>query len=163
MRKRLTVICGFFLFIMLMILIYIVFKIDILNIFKKGGSINYNENISYIEIFNINIHTKDNVMIKIDDKEDIKEIFKYLNSLELVECEPPSHYFDTNKYTYLAIYGKEEQLNVITISSRYLYITKKAYNWTNKVYYIKNAGYNPITQNNNIYKNLKKIIDGEKR
>ena len=142
---------------------FIFFKIDILNAFKNGKSINYKENISYVEFLNVNRPTEKEEIVKIDNKEDIKEIFDYLNSLELVECEHPSHYFGDNGYMHIYIYGEEEQLNVITISPRYLYLTKKSYNWTNKVYYIKNAGYNPITQNNNIYKNLKKIIDGEKK
>lgn len=148
-----------FLFVLLTVLIFIIFKIDILNMFKKGISINYNEDVAYLEVLNVNNHTKHNGVIKIDNKNNIKEIFEYLNSLELVECRTSSNYFFDNGYTHIYVYGLEEQLNVITISSRYVYITKKDYNWDNKVYYIKNAGYNPITQSNNICKNLEKIMD----
>ena len=155
--------------ICIVFLILLLYREDILNMFRKSESLNYNKEVSYIIIFarnNPDLAGK-NKEIKLDDKEKIESFINYVNSLELIEKEkiPNDRNFQNNGHFSVHIYGKDsvfgEDVGVLDsfqFSTYYLTIFRNGYDWEHTDYYIKDSGYNSKDKSNKISQYLYNLL-----
>ncbi|HHX57294.1 MAG TPA: hypothetical protein GX710_04685 [Clostridiales bacterium] len=107
--------------------------------FREKERLNY-QDATYIEIlFNIDEH--ENGWVKIDNKEGVKRLINYLNSLEIIEEESSD---GTRESWCFIIYIYGEQSDSISFYDKYLSITPaEKCDCFFTEYYIADSGYNP--------------------
>jgi len=159
--------------ILICIVIFIILIIianwkNILRSFKPVVSLNYQEdiaNIEYIEISDkgrFRVPADDNRFVfKIYDKEEIKKIIDYLNSLELIADKRSIKYNnDLNSIGYFTIFIQKRNLDhtLIEFMTNYLTFLPNGYDWEYTEYYIKDSGYNPKTAKSKTFDFLYDLI-----
>ena len=135
-----------------------------MRLFKQSESLNYSENLAYIEISDkgrLGLPITDGrYMLKIDDPNTIKKVIDYLNSLELIE-ESLSEYEpipDLNEVGYFEIeivkVGHEDDIlafDSFTFMTDYVLFTPNKADWKGTRYYIKNSCYDDKTKGSRAY------------
>lgn len=152
--------------------------------YKQGISLNYHEDIAYIEISDkgrlglpeVDISNEGRLelglpernirnILKIDDAEKIKKIIDYINSLELIEDKVTIPNFDYSTdlnsigYFRIDIYKvNSEEPDAIVFMTNYLTFLLNGYDWEYTDYYIKNSGYHSKTANSKTFEFLYGLI-----
>ena len=157
MKKRTKVI--FMIFICCCILVWL-YRINIVNYFKESRNVNYNiEEISGVEVLSLAEDFGYQGTIKVDDENDVKDIFSFINRLELVKIKDADYSYDDNGKIYLCIYGKDSYLDTIMFINRYMVVYHNGYDGDYTAYYIKNSKYNFINKKTKITKYMYEILN----
>ena len=140
--------------------------------FQESVSLDYQRiDINGNEIIHIRIWGNSNLVgdageFILDDKDDIEYLLNFINALELVNKEmPKQRNFQNNGHFYLEIYGnndyedRKEILDIFLFTTQYLSVIHRGHDWDYTDYFIKDSGYNCITQSSRTYEFLYELIN----
>ena len=95
-------------------------------------------------------------IVRIENEEQRQKLVSLINSLDLIKKSPDIN-IEHNKYAF--IYVSDRNIGVIGVAGNYIKIWPKDSDDSNfTTYYILNSDYNIITDTNEIYRYLKKLV-----
>ena len=129
---------------------------DIVWFLKRGSSmttsLNYNEDISYIELWGPAFTKRTSV----DNKDEIDKLFEMLNSLEVVERRERGRLKRLGLQQYIDItVHKNINLDAIHLSGRYIIVFRDMIDWESTIYYARNLTYEFQDERNEIAQYLR--------
>ena len=160
--------------ILALISAFALYRENVVRLFRQSVSLNY-----YCDVFAIKLGGTRNRFsenppegyffeVKITNVDDIKRIMSYLNSLELIEANPRriNHVPDLREvgFFWIRIIRDPYENNLfahdaLSFRTNYLIFTPDGRDWESRVYYIRNSGYDPTTQNSRVFLLLLDVIN----
>ena len=128
---------------------------NIIRLIKGKESIDYNRDLLYIVIKNIDYYSGSNRKeVRIDNKEDIEQIVNYINSLELIKEDAPNYYDGSIEYVDISKSGyfsidlvridkNRNGYDSLVFSTEYVTVCYNSIEKNAPSYYIVDSGYNP--------------------